>query len=196
VSPAGLAAAGGAEREPQERLFFALWPDEAQRQALVHATAGPVRHSGGRPVPLTGLHLTLVFLGAVPVRRIAEIQDAARRVAGSLAASGPLVVTFDHLEHWARPQVLCAAGTMPSSSVAELAALLKKQTGEGGFSPDARPFLEHVTVARRVVHPTAGRDMPAVVWEAAEFTLVASRTDSAGSVYSVVESYALYGHAS
>jgi len=48
-------------------------------------------------------------------------------------------------------------------------------------------------MARKVVHPTAARDMSAVAWKAAEFTLVASRTDSAGPVYSVVESYALYG---
>jgi 2'-5' RNA ligase len=183
--------------EPHERLFFALWPDEAEREALVQSTADAVRHCGGRPVPVAGLHLTLVFLGAVPVRQIAALGEVARRVAAGLAVSAPLVVTFDHLEHWARPRVLCAAGATPSSQVSALAGWLRKETGEGGFSPDARPLREHVTLARKVVHPTAARDMPGVAWKAARFALVASRPGVTGSVYSVVESYGLYGgHAS
>jgi 2'-5' RNA ligase len=176
-------------RETTERLFFALWPDEAQRSALAHATRKMVSRCGGRPVSLDSLHVTLVFLGSIPVKRIPEIRVIGHRVAMAMVERPTL--TFDLLEHWARPQVLCAASSAPSPAVAALAGLLRMQTEQGGFSPDLRPFREHVTVARKVVHPTQSRLLHTVTWTAASFALMASRTESTGPVYSIVESYPL-----
>ena len=48
----------------QERLFFALWPDEALRQQL--AVYPPMlKGCGGRLVVQDNLHITLAFLGSV-----------------------------------------------------------------------------------------------------------------------------------
>jgi 2'-5' RNA ligase len=176
-------------REPTERLFFALWPDDAQRNALVHATRKLVSHCGGRPVALDSLHVTLVFLGAVPVRRVPEVHVIGHRVAMAMVEQPTL--TFDVLEHWARPQVLCAASSAPSPAVAALAGLLRMQAEQGGFAPDLKPFRAHVTVARKVVHPTQARLLHPVPWTAASFALMTSRTESTGPAYSIVESYPL-----
>jgi 2'-5' RNA ligase len=180
-----------APREHCERLFFALWPDDSQRERLAHATAKAVTRCGGRPVAVAGLHVTLAFLGSVPVRRIPEVGVVAQRVSDGLAE--PLTLSFDHLEHWAKPQVLCAASSEPSSSVAELARSLQKLTLEAGFTPDLRPFREHLTLARKVRYPTQAAPIRPVHWTVGGFALVASRTESAGPVYSIVESYLLYG---
>lgn len=171
------------------RLFFALWPDEPMREALAHAVREAVRSSGGRAVSSSDLHLTLAFLGSVPEGRVAELAGAARAV--GLPQPGAVEVRLDHLEHWAGPQVLCAAPNAPPAAAAELAQALRAQLSAGGFSPDIKPFRAHVTVARKVTHPGPSLQMQPVSWHFGSFALIESRTLESGPVYSVVEVYAL-----
>jgi 2'-5' RNA ligase len=191
-------APGPPAREPTRRLFFALWPDAQQRGALAHATRMGVRSCGGRPVPVQSLHVTLAFLGSVPEGRVPELDRIARRVADAFPADAqPLLLSFDHLVHWARPQILCALGTeeaaadTDAASAPGLSATLKNETAAAGFSPDLKPFRAHVTVARKVAHAPAALDLQPVLWRFGTFALIESRTDPAGPVYSVIESYLL-----
>jgi RNA 2',3'-cyclic 3'-phosphodiesterase len=173
------------------RLFFALWPDEDARSALGEATAKAVRRSGGRPVSVDTLHVTLAFLGSVPTARIPELHRIAREQAAAFTHEAPLSLTFERLAHWRRPHLLCALAGEESSSAAPLAAALKDATAAAGFTPDLKPFHAHVTLARKVVR--AG-ELPAirpVLWHFEDFALVDSRTEPSGPVYSVVESYSL-----
>ena len=180
------------------RLFFALWPDEEQRAALVHAAGKIVRRCGGRPVPATNLHVTLAFLGSVPEPRLEELRSIARRAAATfLKDAGPLNVSLEGLEHWAKPQVLAVLereeGSLgaPLSGIVKLARILIAETAAGGFSPDLKPFRPHVTVARKVARPPRERAVRNVQWSFDEFALIESRTLAEGPVYSVVESYVL-----
>jgi RNA 2',3'-cyclic 3'-phosphodiesterase len=185
-------------REATRRLFFALWPDEEQRTALAHATAKAVRGCGGRPVPAANLHVTLCFLGSVPAVRLTELDAAARRIATSRAPAALLALDFERLEHWARPQLLCAltATRLPAAatvSAQELARALGDATVAAGFAPDLKPFREHVTLARKVVKARFDERIHPVRWRFCAFALIESRTLAAGPVYSVVESYPLDG---
>ncbi|HVS77409.1 MAG TPA: 2'-5' RNA ligase family protein, partial [Steroidobacteraceae bacterium] len=100
--------AEAAPREPTRRLFFALWPDEAMRQAMIQAIRKAARASGGRPVDPGNLHVTLAFLGSVPQRRLPELAEAARVAAGGAdCGKDPLELAFDHLEYWRAAQLLC-----------------------------------------------------------------------------------------
>jgi len=182
---------------PARRLFFALWPDEAQRAALVHAAARIVRHCGGRPVPEENLHVTLAFLGSVPEPRVEELSAIGRRAAAAFPADAlPVTVSLETLEHWARAQVLSVLERKDESQAAAagaaaLAQSLSAGTLAAGFSPDLKPFRVHVTVARKVARPPRSCEMRRVVWSFDEFALVESRTLEKGPVYSVVESYLL-----
>ena len=49
-----------------QRLFFALWPDDATRDALDRTGKWLHRHWGGRRMRADTLHLTLAFLGDTP----------------------------------------------------------------------------------------------------------------------------------
>ena len=184
-------------REPQRRLFFALWPDEGQRTALVQATGEALRAGGGRAVPAAGLHVTLSFLGTVPEGRMALLGTLARCIAaGFRHRQLPLAITFARLAYWAQPQVLvalerAAAADAELSAVAALAGLLTRESVAAGFAPDLKPFQAHVTVARQVTHPPPLRDIRRVEWGFDEFALLDSRTMEKGPVYSVVESYLL-----
>ena len=181
-------------REPgaaPRRLFFAFWPDEAQRGALEHNAAKAVRHSGGRPVPAANLHVTLAFLGSVAVARIPELQRLARELTPALAAHAPVSLTFARLVHWKEAQILCALTAAESPPARALATALQQATAALGFSPDRKPFQAHVTLARKVVRLDAVPRLRPIEWRFDAFALVDSRTEPSGPVYSVIESYPL-----
>jgi RNA 2',3'-cyclic 3'-phosphodiesterase len=177
--------------EPTQRLFFALWPTAAQQRALALATRKAARHSGGRTVPEDKLHVTLAFLGSVAQRRLPELSQIGAECAARLAQARPLVVTFDRLEHWARVQVLVAAGAGDPQPAHALAEALKGALAVAGFTPDLKPFRAHVTVARKVARPTPAPTLQPVEWQLHAFALIDSRTEASGPIYSVVESFAL-----
>jgi len=172
---------------PTQRLFFALWPDEPQRRALEHASAKAVRHSGGRPVPLWNLHVTLAFLGSVAAARIPELLRLAREQAAVLAQDAPVALTFTRLAHWREAQVLCALADEAPGARA-LAAALQGATAALGLSPDRKPFQPHVTLARKVLRASAMPRLRPVLWLFDAFALIDSRTEPSGPVYSVIDS--------
>lgn len=173
------------------RVFFALWPDEAQRQELEHAAAKAVRRSGGRPVPSSSLHVTLAFLGSVATARIPELQGIAKHIAPLLAMQARLALTFARLAHWQEAQILCALTAAESQGAIPLAVALQEATAALGLTPDRRPFQAHVTLARKVVRPGPLPRLPPVTWHFDAYALMDSRTEPSGPVYSVIESYPL-----
>jgi 2'-5' RNA ligase len=183
---------GAATPERAQRLFFALWPQEEARAALLHVAAKAVRHSGGRPVPAANLHVTLAFLGAVPERRLTELRQLARAQAAVFTRDRPIALTFQSLDYFRRAQILCAlAAQDDSAAIQPLASALQDASAAAGFNPDLKPFRAHVTMARKVTHTAAPMALRPVVWEFTAFALIDSRTEAAGPVYSVVESYPL-----
>jgi 2'-5' RNA ligase len=189
-------------REPARRLFLALWPREAQRNALAEATAEAVRAGGGRPVPARNLHVTLTFLGSVPERRIQDIGSVAQRVAEAFPYSAaPLLLTFGHIEYWKKPQVLCALADGESAQVHALAEALTKEAA-GALNRDIESleldrdltlvkFQPHVTLSRKVKRRIPPTPIPPLTWSFSEFALIQSETLPTGSVYTVLERYPL-----
>jgi 2'-5' RNA ligase len=199
---------GAAPPEPTRRLFFALWPDEAMREALARATREAARASGGRPVPAANLHVTLAFLGSVPERRLPRLAAIARRAGEPTRAEGPapadgktgLELVFEQLEYWRTAHLLCALPVRPPAPVAALARRLQERLAEDGFAPDrnttqsagfniAVPFRPHVTLARKALRPPRSMEMEAVTWSFLELALVESKTLPEGAAYRVLESF-------
>lgn len=140
--------AGGPERGAYHRLFYALWPDTALRQAIAAATADTVRQAGGRPVPASHFHLTLAFLGMVPGRRFVDLIAAGGKVRGD-----PVEILFDRIEYWPRPKVLVMlATTIPPAGQALVDALWERLEPLG-FERESRPWQPHLTLARRFRRP-------------------------------------------
>lgn len=184
-------SSGALPRELTRRLFFALWPQEAARNALCEATQQAVSACAGRALPAHDLHATLAFLGSVPARRVGELEGIARRVADTFVPAAPVTVRFDELAHWARPEILVALSAATGPAAQALAQLLKSETLAAGFAPDLKPFHAHVTLARKVGRAPAVPMTRAVTWVLDAFALVESRTSAAGAAYSVVQSYLL-----
>ena len=129
-----------------------------------------------------------------------ELVTIARRVAAAFPMKAvPLQFTFDRLEHWKKPQVICAipaeadaaAPVSASQAAATLAEALRFQLVEVGFAPDLKPFRAHVTLARKVRRPRGGLEIEASLWSCRQFSLVESRTEAGGALYSVLDSWLL-----
>ena len=192
----------GTPREATRRLFFALWPDEAMRQAMAQAVRKAARASGGRPVPAANLHITLAFLGSVPERRLPELAEVARAAAEAFTSAfahaadassrgRPLELAFDRVEYWRAAHLLCALPSEAPAPVMALARKLQDVLVASGFAPDLKPFRPHVTLARKVVRPGAEGEMHPVIWRFTELSLVESRTLPEGALYSVVQAQSL-----
>src|SRR5688572_4058180 len=153
------------------RLFFALWPDDATREALAHATRKAVRASGGRPIPVENLHATLLFIGSVPVERVPELEAVAASVPFE-----PFSLRFNTLDHWHKAKVLCATASETPAAALQLATSLMSNAAKAGFTPDVKPFRAHVTVARKVVKPHALGAIGPVDWSVRGFALAESQT--------------------
>ena len=133
------------------RLFLALWPDEPTLQALGHARDGWQWPPGAALVPPDRLHVTLHFLGAVPLDRLPALR-------GALVVPGaPCTLAFDQAEVWPRGLAVLAASAVPPA-LAALHGRLAQALAQQGLPVEARPWRPHVTLARRAAGavPPAG----------------------------------------
>jgi len=171
------------------RLFFALQPTPEQNTALTTQVAPLI--VGAQPVRAENLHATLCFIGALDPQRL----DGLRAVAATVHARR-VELRFDTLEHWDGPRIVCATTSEESEAARDLAVTLSEATIAAGFTPDIKPFRAHLTLARKV-----SRDLsvvfpqpltPSTIVRCDRFVLMQSRRDESGSIYSAVDSWALY----
>jgi len=163
----------GALSAATRRLFFALWPDDAIRQALFHWQVHNLT-SAVRWTHRTDLHMTLHFLGQVDVARIDGLLEL-----GAGVERSPIALVLDEIGYWPRPQVLWAG---PSSMSGELGAL-HARLGDGlrarGFSTEVRDYRPHITLARKVRERPDLRPLEPLSWLVSELALVESRAGTA-----------------
>jgi len=134
----------------------------------------------GRPQRPDQWHVTLEFLGDVSESRLPAVLDAGAAASGG-ASTCELV--FDRLEHWKRPQVLCLEAEATPEPLAALVRSLRAELQLRGFTPEARPFKAHVTLARRVARASPPAAVEALRWPLRELSLVQSLTDRSGARY-------------
>jgi len=163
------------------RLFFALWPDDATRAALAARGEDLHRVTGGRATRPESLHITLAFLGDCDPARCDAVLAAAARV-----RPRPFELVLDRAGLWAHNRIAwLGASEMPP----ELEALVRGLRGalaDAGLPFDAKPFVPHITVARKVRPGSALPALRPVRWPVAGFALVRSVLDRGGSHYVVL----------
>ena len=132
-----------AERPERHRAFFALWPDDAARAAIVRATRDAVRLSGGRPIAKERLHVTVAFLG--------EITPAGLEAARSAPPIpvGEFELTLDAVGVWPESRILWLAPSAPPEALFELEGGLWDALATRGFRAEERVYRPHVTLVRR-----------------------------------------------
>ncbi|MDP3841798.1 MAG: RNA 2',3'-cyclic phosphodiesterase [Oxalobacteraceae bacterium] len=153
-------------KERKVRLFYALWPDDATRSALVRLQA-PIQ---GRITPAEDLHLTLVFLGAQATASLPALQSV-------LAKLPPAAITLqlDCLGYFPRNGVAWAGAQHVPDALAALNQSLLAALAQHNIAVDqSARFKAHITLARNAPASAAAPDMTPIVWRADHVALVQS----------------------
>lgn len=169
----------GAAKEETARLFFALWPSESIQGKF--ARWGELLDCGGRPTRRESIHLTVVFLGEVPVRRIEELKE----LAGALTVAS-FDLKFVGIDEFRRKHIIWAAPLEIPAPLRALVSDLERALRTKGFVLDERPFTAHVTLVRNTRRAVGSHSLSPIDWPIRDFTLVRSRPGSEGAHYEVI----------
>ena len=126
-----------------KRIFFALWPDNRQRERMRDMIGAAIREVEGRAVDRRDWHVTLAYIGDLDVRFIPELMEAAREI-----AVAPFRLRLDRLEFWPRPKI---AAVVPPRVPSEMETLVEQLNGlviAAGIEPEQRIYRPHITVVR------------------------------------------------
>jgi len=174
-----------APAQPQ-RLFFALWPDEAARASIASLAREVAHAGGGRATAADKVHLTLAFLGQQPAARI----TALRRLADGVDAPG-FVLALDEIGCFPRTGITWLGARSVQSGLAALHLQLRVALRGDGFPTDERPYAPHLTLARRS-RMALQRHLPEpIAWPVDSFALVASDLATGGSSYRTIAEWHL-----
>jgi len=128
---------------PDKRLFFALWPNERQRELLRDPIKTASSTVEGQGVLRGNWHVTLLFLGAVPETDIPSLRSAMYEI-----QSEPFRLRFDRLEFWPRPKIACLLASSVPPALSQLVQKLET-LAEGVVSPrQESTYRPHITIAR------------------------------------------------
>jgi 2'-5' RNA ligase len=174
-------------KETTARVFFALWPDKAERTALAEWQTGLHEICGGRAMRADTLHATLVFLGDVALHRLEALQLAAQEVEGK-----SFDLSIDVACYWGHNHIVYAATNIAPPQLEQLVHDLEQRLTEHRFRFDRRVYKPHITLLRHAQwRDTALPDMRRVKWQARSFALVQSAPDEQGANYRVLAKFPL-----
>ena len=126
-----------------KRLFFALWPDDRQRERLRDTMAPLARQVEGRAVPRGNWHVTLVFLGNQPADRVTPLLEA-----GSTIGMDEVRLRFDKLVFWQRPKIACLQALSVPAGLEQLVTSLRSVLEPFDIEPEAGTYRPHITAVR------------------------------------------------
>ena len=134
----------------QVRSFIAIeLPDElklglTQLQARLKLDKQP----GVKWVEPYSIHLTLKFLGSVPIDRIGDITRAIEEAAQGIPPFHLEVVNLGVFPNLRRVQVAWVGISGQLDKLGQLQQGIESNLARLGFAPESRPFTPHLTLAR------------------------------------------------
>jgi 2'-5' RNA ligase len=169
---------------PSLRLFFALWPDVPMRAALGALARDVAIETGGRAVTADNLHLTLAFLGERPAAMVPHLRESVSAISVS-----PFLMRLDDIGCWRKAGIAWLAASEPPAHMLALQECVVRALTTVQIVIDARPFVGHVTLARRIQSGVARQLAPPIEWSVDSFALVASTLDPKGARYRVLATW-------
>ncbi len=166
-------------------LFFALWPDTAVRDGLVHLQYSIYGQNGRMQHP-DDLHMTLVFMGRITSEQIA----CARNMADKIRVE-PFTLELSMVGYWKRPRILWCSPDAAPEPLSRLVYDLQQGLSACGVRPEERPYKPHVTLARKAVAVGDRFLEEPVVWAPHEFVLAGSHSGTGYPHYLVLDRWSM-----
>lgn len=161
-----------------KRLFFALWPNDRQRDQLRNAISPVAKLVEGQAVYRGSWHITLAFIGEFPEEQIPALQEAVRAVRVE-----PFRLRFDRAEFWPRPKVAVLAAQTVPAELERLVESLNIVLTDAGVLTESRRFRPHITIVRKARNFETQRLAQAAMVEWTDFELVESVSGPGGPTY-------------
>lgn len=156
------------------RLFLALWPDDATRDAIAQWQRAWAWPPAAAPVAAQRLHLTLHFIGNVPRENLPRLAE------GLKVAFESFDFELAHGEVWPNG-VAVLQPQRPPPPMKELHRRLADALRARELPVESRPFRPHVTLARRARGAVPPRGDAGVRWQADQgYVLAESLPGGAG----------------
>jgi len=155
---------------PTQRLFIGLFPDAAVRAAIDAQRAQWRWPPGVRLTESSRLHMTLHFLGEVPIASQVPLRESLGEVAVT-----PFDLSLGPGETW-RNRIAVLRSDAPEALIdlhARIGARLALLRLAAAGMPWSRP---HITIARRCAGAVPPGQAQPIPWRVTEFLLVRSRT--------------------
>ena len=161
-----------------KRLFFALWPDDRQREVLREVINSVAKTVEGQAVDRRNWHITLAWIGDYPADRVPQLLQRAGEIQFE-----PFRLSFDRLEFWARPKIASLTAATVPEELHQLVTSLENLVQDEGVVKESRTYRPHITVSRnartfeteRLAHRTS------IEWSS--FELVESVPERGGAFY-------------
>ena len=190
--------------QDQVRLFVACEvPDDVKRDiSEVIESLRSRSNNAVRWIKPDGVHVTLKFLGEVPVKKLPAVKLAIQE---AVVGHSPFELEFSNIGTFGGREGLRLMWVGVAGDVLRLEALVRAVNAAlavVGFEPERRPFRPHLTLGRvRDEVPTRQRAeievevgktvVPVTSWRTAQVSLMRSRFTSQGASYEVLATFPL-----
>ena len=162
----------------KKRIFFALWPDNRQRERLRDLLGPSIKEIEGRAIDRRDWHVTLAFVGDLDVGFIPGLIEKAREITFE-----PFRLRLDRVEYWPRPKIATVVPPRVPADMEDLVSRLNSLMMDVGVVPADRVYRPHITVVRNARAFTTERLTQRVTTEWAGFELVESVSGPGGVSY-------------
>ncbi|MCK5663183.1 MAG: RNA 2',3'-cyclic phosphodiesterase [Thiotrichaceae bacterium] len=153
-----------------ERLFFALWPDQLVRKQLSETYENVEDLAGqGGPLSPANLHLTLHFLGNIPLPKVDCFIKQAEKI--KLPC---FELEINRLGYFKKPKISWLGPVSFPQALSQLQFSLGENIKLCGFQPESRLFQPHVTMARKIQQSVLSDQIKPVQWKVDRFALIKS----------------------
>ncbi len=165
-----------------KRLFFALWPNDRQREQLREVINAVAKTVEGHAVDRRNWHITLAWIGDYPEEQISQLLKRADEIDFE-----PFRLSFDRLDFWARPRIASLTAATVPEELHRVVTDLENVLQDEGVVKETRTYRPHITVTRNARTFTTERLAQRTSIEWSSFELVESVPGRGGAFYRPVK---------
>lgn len=181
------------------RAFIAIEiPDEIQHQITEVQTGFKPLASGVSWVKSQNIHLTLKFLGDIPVHQVAAVAECVTEACTVIQPFEILIQGTGFFPNSRRPRVVWIGCRYPEA-LKKLHSGIDQNLAELGFEKETRKFSPHLTIARvksiknidALIKAVRETDFTGGEFRVNEVVVMKSQLHPAGSIYTPLAQIAL-----